>query len=37
MTAAKRRCFWFLGIYFLSLTLYAVCTLLVRSIVKWAF
>jgi hypothetical protein len=37
MTASKRNWFWFLGLYGVSLALYAVGTLLVRSLVRLAF
>jgi hypothetical protein len=37
MTASKRSWFWFLGLYVVSLALYAVGTLLVRSLVNLAF
>ncbi len=37
MTATTRRRLWFLGIYILSLTLYAAGTLVVRTLVKLAF
>lgn len=37
MTATKRRWLWFLGIYIASLSVYAASTLLVRTLVKFAF
>jgi hypothetical protein len=37
MTVSKRSWFWFLGLYVVSLVLYAAGTLIVRSMVKWAF
>ncbi len=33
----KRRYLWFVGIYLLSLTFYAVATLLARTVIKFAF
>jgi len=37
MTASKRRWFWFLGLYVVSIVLYAAGTLMVRSLVRLAF
>jgi hypothetical protein len=37
MTASKRRWFWFLGLYGVSIVLYAAGTLMVRSLVRLAF
>jgi hypothetical protein len=37
MIASKRSWFWFLGLYVVSLVLYAAGTLIVRSLVRLAF
>lgn len=37
MTATKRRWLWFLGIYIVSLSVYAASALLVRTLVRLAF
>lgn len=37
MTASGRSWFWFLGLYVVSLILYAAGTLIVRSLVNLAF